>query len=244
MTMSQHRVGHTQAASPFCNAEGFAVVGDPAFVGSPGWSREGLFGVPAEVNEPIEDGGFGQPCRGRPVFRAQCAAVEGKPHVSSHVAALLGGRGPATVAGLVVPVDVDPVQGASVRPLTHVGEESVKSLPTVAGRDAAPAVVGKGRMLRILAPVLHLLPGLICRRFPAVPRSVPVPTLPAVSASRDARFSQPSLKHDPAYTGPLCKRTRRMAFGVKRQEFGYIVRGGGASRISHGLPYHMKATIV
>lgn len=86
-------------------------------------------------------------------------AVDGEPPRRPEVIHLLLTRGPAAVTRLVVAVDVDAVQLVlGAWPRTHVGEEVLKRVPSLADRDATTAVEGKLRVRGCSAAVPHIAP--------------------------------------------------------------------------------------
>lgn len=78
-------------------------------------------------------------------------------HVRSGVPSLHGVRGPAAVAGLVVSVIVDAVEGedrptvpTAFRAWAHVGQEVLEAVaPPIADADAPPSVVFEARLIGI-----------------------------------------------------------------------------------------------
>lgn len=78
----------------------------------------------------------------RPFGQAMTGCAIGDHDVVSSIANLRFAGGPSDVAGLVVPVVVDPVEGEiGVRFPAHVGKEVFKRKPSVADGDAPASVV-------------------------------------------------------------------------------------------------------
>jgi hypothetical protein len=77
-------------------------------------------------------------------------------------------RGPADIAGFVVPVVVDAVDGLSGRALAHVLQESFEAQPTFTNGDAAPAVTRPSIAFRIGASLYYFHPGAIGWRWPSL----------------------------------------------------------------------------
>ena len=92
-------------------------------------------------------------------------AINGQHDAVSAVPHVLGMSGPLAVTGLVVPVVVNPIELSPLRLLAHVFQEILKKLPSLADRDTSPSIPFVITSSRILAAVLHLLPGTIARDF-------------------------------------------------------------------------------
>jgi hypothetical protein len=66
---------------------------------------------------------------------------------------------PFAVAGFIVPVVVDAIDGVfSARPLTHVSEEIIKDQPAFADCDAATPIPFELDLFGVETPLLHLGP--------------------------------------------------------------------------------------
>jgi hypothetical protein len=78
--------------------------------------------------------------------------------VSRRVAHLGGLRCPNAVAGRIVSIHIAPFKRPSERPLSHVGEERLKFVPSFADGNSPSAVVRKDAVVRIGAPVSHVAP--------------------------------------------------------------------------------------
>src|SRR5688572_6652347 len=83
--------------------------------------------------------------------------------------------GPAAVARLVVAVHVEPVERVfRRRPRTHVLQERFERIPPLADADAPAAVVLVTRVVRVLAALPHVMPGVVFGRVcSAVPDVCP-----------------------------------------------------------------------
>lgn len=66
--------------------------------------------------------------------------------------------GPSAIAGFVVPVHVDSLDGCSFGTIPHVGDEVLELLPPFADGDSAPTVVLAGL---VCAPPSHCLPDVV-----------------------------------------------------------------------------------
>ena len=86
---------------------------------------------------------------------------------------LLFAGGPAAISRLVTPViiwiSVDRLSGW---PLSHIGEEMFKSLPSFADLDSAASVVIKILVFGITASFAHRSPASVCRRVRVSMRKV------------------------------------------------------------------------
>lgn len=76
------------------------------------------------------------------------------------IALLLDPRGPTAILGRVGSVIVDAIKGEfRPRPRPHVGIEVRKAiLPPLTDRNAAATIIGKGLMVRVVAPTPHVVP--------------------------------------------------------------------------------------
>src|SRR3990172_3972965 len=98
---------------------------------------------------------------------------------------------PSTIRGLVVAIDINSVDGQSVRPCAHVGEEvkeSVSPRPSLAHSDASAAIVLPRVFIGIGTSANHVTPTLICGGIrAAVARALSLcgaVTLPALVVKR------------------------------------------------------------
>ena len=109
-----------------------------------------------------------------PNNQGQSFAAKRKHNRISTVAALLRLRSPSAVLGAVPSIVIPAVYGeAGVPRRTHVGIERVERLPSVAHRDAAPAVIAEGMMIRVVAPIFHAAPYLVKRMTGEAVRRAP-----------------------------------------------------------------------
>lgn len=108
-----------------------------------GPSNDGL-AVQAKLARPL---GYGHLASS---FRA------GQKHVVAAVVLLGLCIGPSAVAGFVIPVIVDAVNGgAGAGPGSHIGVEAREVMPAFAHSDSSAAVVRKALVVGIAASVLH-----------------------------------------------------------------------------------------
>lgn len=62
---------------------------------------------------------------------------------------------PPAVAGIIVPVAIDPIDRHAIRHFSHIGKEILERLPSFADRNATPAVQGIALRLWVAATPLH-----------------------------------------------------------------------------------------
>lgn len=72
---------------------------------------------------------------------------------------------PATVAGFIIPIPVNPPKRGSYWPLAHISQEVLKSAPAFAHADAPTAVSMPGRMLGIATANAHASPRTVSGRW-------------------------------------------------------------------------------
>lgn len=88
-----------------------------------------------------------------------------KPPIGASISHLFALRGPFAISGFVVSEVFLAFNRHSNRALAHIGEEIHKRVaPTVANRNASPAVVLINRGLRISAAFNHSAPDAMCQR--------------------------------------------------------------------------------
>lgn len=89
----------------------------------------------------------------------------------SFISSLLLRRCPSRIAGLVVPIRIgEAINACAGRTFSHVRQEVLKGVPSLADGDAAPAVIRIPREVRIAAARKHAVPASVGRTD--VPRSV------------------------------------------------------------------------
>lgn len=133
--------------------------------------------------------------------RSRLTPVGDSP-IHSGVVVLLDARRPATVAWLVVPVVVNPVNRHPDRALSHVGEEVLEYLPAFTYPDASVTVDG-GRGPSGSAPPSHRLPDPVGRRPPSARLTVGVREVRNLPQQAAARLS--GVSHQTAVVNhPAC----------------------------------------
>lgn len=95
--------------------------------------------------------------------------------------------GPPAVAGFVIPIVVDAVDGHAVRLFPHVGQEVFKPAPTITDGDSTPPVIREILVLRAQATSAHPVPNAVgfAKRVRRFFGGVPMNEL------RHVRFVQP-----------------------------------------------------
>lgn len=153
------------------------------------WSGDGLFDRPAEVYPASEHIGL-DPKMNSPLLHVHGIALPREQPTPSRwpsVEVLNRTCGPSTVFWAVWAVVVDAVKRVTHRrPRPHVGEERLKTVPSLARGDSAPAVVGEGSISRVHTSVPHLEPDSMLRR----PR-LAVPTLRVMPWSEVVCVNEP-----------------------------------------------------
>ncbi len=124
---------------------------------APCWSRQGAFYGPSRL-QAIEEGALDQPEAPRPIRHTQRFAVEGEPDRHRSMAALIGGRGPATVVGSVVFRVVEAIQCGLRWSRTHIAEEVFKALPAFTDGNASAAVIPIAGLGLVLTAAPHRAP--------------------------------------------------------------------------------------
>lgn len=163
-----------------------------------------------------DDREVGKSCSACPSGSGVGDAVACQHTILAGVIHLLVVRGPAAIASFVGAVVVFTLNGVARRRFrSHVRQEVLKRLPSAAHRDAAAAVIGVVRCVRILATSLHRAPRSIFRRL-AEPISVvavnPFDRRPELAYVAAARFSRPTNQGGDSHRGGVTARAITQPF--------------------------------
>lgn len=114
--------------------------------------------------KPATDGIAGNTSLSRRLRDAQFVTVQFDEDVRTFVVGLDSDRGPSTVVGFIVPIEVNPIDFVIGRTRSHVADEMDEGFPTLADRNSSAAVVLKRTVLYPITSRQHIPPDSVLTR--------------------------------------------------------------------------------